>query len=134
MAAPFPAAPVHAEPAKTARRSRQTASVSAAATAESWKSTATVHAAKNAVKNWMSAFVTTAKNVSAARMIAYAKTDLRSNSLSRATVPAALIYHNTCSPHRLNATQRRFAPKTVKSPAYPAKTAQNAAGNFCAGE
>jgi len=77
MAAPFPAAPVDAEPAKTATRSKQTAPVSTATTAENWKNTVAVHVAKNAVKNWMSAFVTTVKNVSIGRMIAPAKADLQ---------------------------------------------------------
>ena len=96
MTAPFLVAHAHAEPAKTAARSLQNAPVITATTAENWKSTAAAHVATNAVKKWIIAFVKTAKNVSAARMIASAKTDLRSNSLSRATVPAALIYHNIC--------------------------------------
>lgn len=93
-------APVPAASAMTATRSWQTASVSAAATVAIWRNTAAAHVATNAVKNWMSASVRTAKNVSTGRMSAPAKTDLRSNSLSRATGTIALIYHNICSPHR----------------------------------
>lgn len=74
---PFQAAPVPAAPAKTARRSRQTASVSTATTAKNWKNTATAHVATNAVKNWITAPVMTAKNVSTGRMIAPAKADLK---------------------------------------------------------
>jgi len=57
-------------------------------------STVAAHVATSAVKNWMSAYVRSAKNVSAVHMIVSAKTELRPNSLSRATVPVALIYHN----------------------------------------
>lgn len=81
MTAPFLAAHVHAEPAKTAGRSLQNAPVITATTAENWKMTAPAHVAKNAVKKWIIALVKTAKNVSADRMSASAKTDLRSDSL-----------------------------------------------------
>lgn len=127
MAAPFPAAPVLAEPAKTATRSLQTAVVSTAAIAGSWKNTVAAHVATSAVKNWMSAYVRTAKNASAVHMIVSAKTDLRSNSLLRATVPVALIYHNIRCPHLLrrpegvSAASGRFpgpfpVPNTEKRP------------------
>jgi hypothetical protein len=54
-------------------------------------STVAAHVATSAVKNWMSAYVRSAKNVSAVHMIVSAKTDLRPNSLSRATGTVALI-------------------------------------------
>lgn len=94
MFVPSLPAPVPVASAMTATRSWQTASVSAAAIVEIWMSTVAAHVATSAVKNWMSAYVRSAKNVSAVHMIVSAKTDLRSNSLSRATVPVALIYHN----------------------------------------
>jgi hypothetical protein len=69
--------PVHAELAKTATRSWQTAPVSTATTAENWKITAAAHVATNAVKNWIIASVRIVKNASIGRMIAPAKTDQR---------------------------------------------------------
>ena len=69
-------------------------------------STVAAHVATSAVKNWMSAYVRSAKNVSAVHMIVSAKTDLRPNSLSRATGTVALIYHNIRCPHRLRRVQR----------------------------
>lgn len=119
MTAPFPAAPVLAEPAKTATRSLQTAVVSTAAIAGSWKNTVAAHVATSAVKNWMSAYVRTAKNVSAVHMIVSAKTDLRSDSLLRATVPVALIYHNIRWPHRPGRSQRVSAPSCLKDKVKP---------------
>jgi hypothetical protein len=119
MAAPFPAAPVLAEPAKTATRSLQTAVVSTAAIAGSWKNTVAAHVATSAVKNWMSAYVRTAKNASAVHMIVSAKTDLRSNSLLRATGTVALIYHNICCPHRLKGTQGVYAASCLFPAPFP---------------
>lgn len=87
-------APVPAASAMTATRSWQTASVSVATIVAIWMNTVAAHVATNAVKNWMSAYVRNAKNVSAVHMIVSAKTDLRSNYLSRVTGTVALIYHN----------------------------------------
>jgi len=44
------------------------------------------------------------------------------------------IYHNIRSPHRPRHPQRRLPPKTMKSTAYPAKTVQNRADEFCGRE
>jgi len=44
------------------------------------------------------------------------------------------IYHNTCLPHRPRRPQRVLPLKTMKSTVYPAKTAQNAADEFCGHE
>lgn len=97
---PFLPAPVPAASAMTATRRWQTVSVSVAAIVAIWMNTVAAHVATNAVKNWMSASVRSAKNVFAVHMIVSAKTDLRSNSLSRKNVQIALIYHNISCRHR----------------------------------
>lgn len=76
-------------------------------------STVAAHVATSAVKNWMSAYVRSAKNVSAVHMIVSAKTDLRPNSLSRATGTVALIYHNIrCTPHAVKPALSRLYVKS----------------------
>ncbi len=119
MFVPSLPAPVPVASAMTATRSWQTASVSAAAIVEIWMSTVAAHVATSAVKNWMSAYVRSAKNVSAVHMIVSAKTDLRSNSLSRATGTVALIYHNIRWPHRLRRPQRVSATSCLKTGVNP---------------
>lgn len=70
--------PVPAAAAMTAKRSWQTAFVSAAVIVAIWMNTVAAHVATNAVRNWMIVSVRSAKNVSAAHMIVSAKTDLKS--------------------------------------------------------
>ncbi|GER65526.1 hypothetical protein NMCA_44640 [Enterobacter ludwigii] len=77
-------------------------------------STVAAHVATSAVKNWMSAYVRSAKNVSAVHMIVSAKTDLRPNSLSRATGTVALIYHNIRCPNISGQVRRERGGYQVK--------------------